>query len=154
HEIKPGASVLATVSDANGQTYPALAVQRFGAGRTAALMVGNMWRWGLRDEEKQKDLGKAWRQMIRWLVSDVPPRVSVTAEAAPGGDASEFRLTVKARDEEFKPLDNATVKLVVRPVGAVSSSPTRNSKVETQNAVELTADASAGVPGTYTASFI
>ena len=86
HEIKPGASVLATVSDANGQTYPALAVQRFGLGRSAALMIGDMWRWGLRDEEMQKDLAKAWRQMIRWLVSDVPPRISVAAEAAPGGD--------------------------------------------------------------------
>jgi len=151
-EIKPGASVLATVSDANGRTYPALAVQRFGLGRTAALMIGDMWAWGLQDEEKQKDLAKAWRQMVRWLVSDVPPRISVTAEAAPGGDPSEFRLTVKARDEEFKPLDNATVKLVVRPIAAGSE--TRNPKPETQNFVQLTADASVGEPGAYTATYV
>jgi uncharacterized membrane protein len=146
-EIKPGASVLATVSDANGQICPALAVQRFGLGRSAALMIGDLWSWGLHDEEMQKDLAKAWRQMIRWLVSDVPPRISVTADAAPGGDASEFRLTVKAHDEEFKPLDNASVRLTIRQVGTDSS-------VDTKNFVQLTADPSAGEPGTYTATYV
>jgi uncharacterized membrane protein len=146
-EIKPGASVLATVSDANGETYPALVVQRFGLGRSTALMIGDMWNWGLHDEEMQKDLAKAWRQMIRWLVSDVPPRISVTAEATPDGDNSEFRLTVKAHDEEFKPLDNASVRLTIRQVGT-------DSTVNTQNYVQLTADPSAGDPGTYTATYV
>lgn len=158
HEIKPGASVLATVSDARGATYPALAVQRFGLGRSAALTIGDMWLWGLQDEEKQKDLGKAWRQMIRWLVSDVPPRISVTVEAAPGGDPSEFRITVKARDEEFKPMDNASVRLTVRPVKTVSSgnsgSQAQNAKLESQNYVQLPAEPSASESGTYTATFV
>jgi uncharacterized membrane protein len=160
-EIKPGASVLATVSDASGQMYPALAVQRFGLGRSAALMIGDMWRWGLRDEQMQKDLAKSWRQMVRWLVADVPPRISITAEPAPGGDASEFRLTVKAHDEQFKPLDNASVRLAIRPVKTVSSfgfgvssSPTRNPKPETQNSLQLPAEASASDPGSYTATFV
>jgi uncharacterized membrane protein len=151
-EIKPGASVLATVSDASGQTYPALAVQRFGLGRTAALMVGDMWRWGLADEEKQKDLAKAWRQMIRWLVSDVPPRISVAAEPATGGDTSEFRLTVKAHDSEFKPLDNATVQLKIHRVG-LDSAP-RPPPLDPTNFVSLTADPSTGDPGSYAATFI
>jgi uncharacterized membrane protein len=152
HEIKPGASVLATVSDVNGQLYPALTVQRFGLGRSAALMIGDMWRWGLRDEQMQKDLGKAWRQMVRWLVSDVPPRISVTAEAAPDGDSSEFRLTVKAHDEEFKPLDNASVQLTIRQVS--SDAANRSSKPETQSFVRLTADPSASEPGIYIATYV
>jgi hypothetical protein len=151
-EIKPGASVLASVSDANGRTYPALAVQRFGLGRSAALMIGDLYYWGMQDEEKQKDLGRAWRQMIRWLVSDVPPRFSVTAEAAPGGEPSEFRLTVTAHDEEFKSLDNASVKITVRPVAQDPT--TQSAKTGTNNFVELTADASAGRPGTYTATYL
>ena len=154
HDIKPGASVLATVSDASGRVYPALAVQRFGLGRSAALTTGDMWHWGLHDESMQKDLGKAWRQMIRWLVSDVPPRISVTAEAAPGGDPSEFRLTVKARDEEFKPLDNASVKLTVRPIGQDSISSARPSTLDPHSFVQLTADPSAGEPGSYTATYV
>jgi len=65
-DVKPGASVLATVSDSAGQTYPALVVQRFGLGRSAALTIGDLWRWGLGDESMQKDLGRAWRQLVRW----------------------------------------------------------------------------------------
>jgi uncharacterized membrane protein len=151
-EIKPGASVLAQVSDESGHAYPALAVQRFGFGRSAALMIGDMFHWGLEDEDKQKDLAKAWRQMVRWLVSDVPPRISVTADAAPGGDPSEFRLTVKAHDEEFKPLDNANVKIVIRPVAQDAAQ--QNEKLSTNNFVELTADSSASEPGTYTATYV
>jgi uncharacterized membrane protein len=144
-QIKPGASVLATVSDADALTYPALVAQRFGLGRSAALMVGDMWRWGLRDEVMQKDLGKSWRQLVRWLVSDVPARITVAAEASTSGDPAEVRLTVKARDEEFKALDNATVRLTVRPIktGAAGT-----------NYVQLTAEVSAVSPGTYEATYI
>lgn len=154
HDIKPGASVLATVSDAGGNVYPALVVQRFGLGRTAALTIGDMWRWGFHDEQMQKDLAKGWRQMVRWLVSDVPPRISVTAEAAPGGDASEFRITVKAHDEEFKPLDNASVQLKIRPVATVSNSPSQNAISSAQNIVQLNAEPSASDPGSYTATYV
>ena len=37
--IKPGASILATVSDAEQKAHPALVVQRFGEGRVAALLL-------------------------------------------------------------------------------------------------------------------
>ena len=88
-DIKPGASVLAKVSDTNDRTFPALVAQRFGLGRSAALMIGDLWRWGLRDEAMQKDLGKSWRQLVRWLVSDVPARITVAAETAASGDPAE-----------------------------------------------------------------
>lgn len=155
HDIKPGASVLATVSDPTDNRHPALVVQRFGLGRSAALMIGDMWRWGLRDEVMQKDLGKSWRQLVRWLVSDVPTHISVAVEPSPGGDPSEVRLTVKARDKEFKPLDNSTVRLTVRPVMRISPQATNaiGSLVRT-NYVELTAEPSATNPGTYEASYV
>jgi uncharacterized membrane protein len=150
--IKPGASVLATVSDPSGQTFPALVGQRFGLGRSAALMVGDMWLWGLRDESMQKDLGKAWRQLVRWLVSDVPARITVSPESSASGDPAEVRLTVKARDEEFKPLDNATVRLTVHPV-RLESNPGGTFAADT-NFVQITAAPSATSPGTYEATFI
>ena len=152
-DIKPGASVLATVSDADGRTYPALVAQRFGLGRTAALMIGDLWLWGMKDEAMQKDLGKSWRQLVRWLVSDVPLPVSVAAETSTGGDPAEVRLTVKARDEEFKPLDNATVRLTVRPVMLASWQSASNNTAGT-NYVQLTAEPSTTSPGTYEATYI
>ena len=141
-ESKPGASVLATVSDADSHIYPALVVQRFGLGSVAALMVGDLWRWGITDEAMQKDLAKSWRQLVRWLVSDVPARVTV--EAQPTDDPAQVRLIVTARDEEFKPLDNAMVRLNVRPVLASNAA----------NALELSADPSSSEPGRYEATYV
>jgi uncharacterized membrane protein len=144
--IKPGASVLATVSDPDDKSFPALVVQRFGLGRSAALMIGDLWRWGMQNENAQKDLAKTWRQLVRWLVSDVPARVSVHAETGADGDPARVRLVVKVRDEEFKPLDNATVQLTIRPVPLFKGAPT--------NEVPLTADASPNQPGTYVSDYL
>lgn len=148
-EIKPGASVLATVSDPTDQTYPALVAQRFGLGRASALLIGDLWRWGMKDEAMQKDLGKSWRQLVRWLVSDVPPRIAVSAEPAADGDPTEVRLRVKARDEEFKPLDNATVRLTVRPVKGTDKTDGTDVSV-----VQMMAEPSAANPGTYEGTYI
>jgi uncharacterized membrane protein len=152
-DIKPGASVLATVSDSDDRAYPALVVQRFGMGRSAALMIGDLWRWGLQDEVMQRDLGKSWRQLVRWLVADVPSRVMVAAERAETGDAAEIRLSVKVRDPDFKPLDNATVALTVRPVKAGQ----RSTDAATNSGggfVQLAAEPSSRELGTYEATYI
>jgi len=143
--VKPGASVLATVSDTDNHRHPALAVQRFGLGRSAAMLIGDLWRWGMHDESAKKDLAKSWRQLVRWLVSDVPARVTVTAETAADGDPARVRLVVKVRDEEFKPLDNALVQLTIRKVGSSQGAAT--------NYLQLTGDASANQPGTYQADY-
>ena len=42
--IKPGASVIATVTDPQGDQHPALIVQRFGSGRVGALTIGDRKR--------------------------------------------------------------------------------------------------------------
>lgn len=153
--FKPGASVLATVSDADNNDYPALVVQRFGAGRTAAVLIGDMWRWGLRDESDQKDLAKSWRQLVRWLVSDVPPRVAVTPETSVGGDSAKVRLVVSARDETFQPVDNATVQLTVRSVALFQASAAGElTKMSATNYVQMIADAAPNKPGTYEATYI
>jgi hypothetical protein len=154
-EIKPGASVLATVSDPGEHTYPALVGQRFGLGRTAALMVGDFWRWGLRDETMQKDLAKSWRQLVRWLVADVPARITVTPLTSISGNPAEVRVSVKARDKEFKPLDNATVKLTICPVRLLPPQGERASRPVTDtHGIDITADASVAQPGTYEATYI
>ncbi|MEZ6112799.1 MAG: glutamine amidotransferase [Pirellulaceae bacterium] len=111
--IKPGASVLASVESPDGRQQPALAVQSFGRGRAAALLIGDLWRWNMRrPEQTESDLEKSWRQTVRWLVADVPKRVEIeTRQSETNGDLQ--RLTVRVRDERYEPLDNATVKIVV-----------------------------------------
>jgi uncharacterized membrane protein len=116
--IKPGATVLARAQTEGGQAaVPALVEQRFGQGRVGALLVGDLWRWGLHrpQDDTADDLGKAWRQTVRWLVADVPQRVEVTAAASKDPDAPEGALTIAAqvRDPAYAPLDNAAVTIRV-----------------------------------------
>ena len=113
HRIKPGATTLAHVTDDTG-SHPALVVQRFGEGRTGALLTGDLWRWQLgRKPAEENDLAKAWRQTVRWLVADVPRRVELTAGRKPNQPCSPIELKVEVRDPEFKPMDNATVELII-----------------------------------------
>jgi hypothetical protein len=115
--IKPGASVLARAVTDDGQAVPALVEHRFGQGRAAALLLGDLWRWGLRrpENDKDNDLEKAWRQAIRWLVADVPGRVELTASPRRGPDEPDGALTlsVMVRDPAYAPLDNAAVTIKV-----------------------------------------
>ena len=111
--IKPGASVLATVSDAAQHAHPALVVQRFGAGKVGSVMIGDLWRWGMHDPESHADLDKAWRQLTRWLVADVPDRVEVACVPRENESAGAMNVQVRVRDEGFRPMEDTLVKLVV-----------------------------------------
>lgn len=143
HDVKPGASVLATINSGDSILQPALVAQRFGSGRTAALLIGDLWHWGLKEEAMQRDLAKAWRQMLRWLVTDVPSLVELRLDekSAPG----TVSLQVVARTKDFQPLDTAAVQLLVTPVGGGAGS---------TNTIRLTAEALPATPGTYGASYV
>jgi uncharacterized membrane protein len=117
--IKPGASILATVSDAQ-TSHPAIAVQRFGEGRVGSMLIGDLWRWGLHDEESHKDMDRLWRQLMRWLVVDVADAVSFAAEIDPA-DRERVKLAVRVKDRAFKANSDAIVKIeVTQPDGAKS----------------------------------
>lgn len=146
--IRPGASLLAEVYDPQGNAAPALAVQRFGRGRTAALMVGDLWRWGMQDAERHRDMDRAWRQLLRWLVADVPEQVELEAEADDSPDnGNTVLLRVRVRDAQYEPLDQAQVELSVTPVGDVKST------ADADRPVVLTTEPAAERPGTFEARF-
>ena len=112
--IKPAATILAEVVDETGDRHPALVTQRYGRGRSAALLVGDFWRWGLRrDNDKESDLEKSWRQTVRWLVADVPRRVDVEVRPQDESDTGAVAILIRVRDAEYLPLDNAQVAIEV-----------------------------------------
>jgi uncharacterized membrane protein len=141
-DAKPAATVLATVSDGR-QEYPALVTQRFARGRTAALLIGDMFHLGLGDEQRSKDLEKAWRQVVRWLVADVPDRVDIRSELAEDGQT--IRIATKVRDPKFLTLDNAQVALTVTSVRADGSA---------APPISIQAVPSSAESGLYEASFV
>ena len=144
--LKPGASVIASVRDEKGGEHPALAVQRFGRGRSGALMVGDFWRWGMRDPAAREDLERAWRQLVRWLITDVPLRVQASAEPVAADANGAVRVQVRVRDEKFQPIDDAVVSVTVEPVaigGASAAAPVR-----------LEAEADPAEPGLYQVTYV
>jgi uncharacterized membrane protein len=112
---KPGATVLAQAKDVSGKSVPALVAQPFGKGRSAAVLVGDLWRWGLkRSDPTEDDFDRSWRQTVRWLVADVPGRVEVRATPTAGTATPAVALGVRVADADFLPLDNATVSVRVK----------------------------------------
>lgn len=145
-QVRPGAQVMASVVDKSGRSWPALVVQRFGRGRSAALCVGDLWRWRLHEgrlteqsnathkrsrliddapweiipAEDRGDYARAARQLVRWLVADVPLRLTVGAKPAPNDGIYAWRLSATVRGPEFEARDDAEVTFnVIRQNGTV-----------------------------------
>ncbi len=113
-DVKPGASILAEVALDEQTTVPALIAQRFGKGRTAALMIGDMWRWGMHhDGPGEAPLFQAWRQITRWLISDVPRKIEMRVERSAEGNRA-MKILVQAQSSDFQSLDNAKVELTIQ----------------------------------------
>ncbi|MGV3483316.1 MAG: hypothetical protein ACO1RT_02725 [Planctomycetaceae bacterium] len=155
-DAKPGAIQLATLRDNLGGTAPGLVVQRFGKGKSAALALGDIWKWSMRREKKEDDEpARLWRQMMRWLVNDVPHRVELEIQPSEAGDG-QVTIRTDVRDEAFLPLDNAKVEIEVLPVGvqnAASAKPaTLIAQSEGDQAGRYQATFFAGDSGGYLAS--
>jgi uncharacterized membrane protein len=123
--VKPGASVVTTAGDQ--QPLPALVVQRLGNGRSAALAVGDTWRWGMRKPEMHEDMDKFWRQTLRWLIADVPGRITLQASHRTEETNQPVTLQVRVRDKAFEPLDSVAVTIDVRQMTAGNSNATGGS---------------------------
>ncbi len=112
-KVKPGASVLAEASIDGKEQVPVFISQRFGKGRTATFMIGDMWRWGLQHEGTgPSPIFQAWRQMIRWMIADVPKAIQMQLGEF-RGSSKVANLHVQVKGTDFKSIDNATVKISV-----------------------------------------
>ena len=117
--VKPGASVLAEAVDSANSKAPALVTQRFGKGRTAALLIGDMWRWGLHNPRNtQSPLYQSWRQMVRWLIADVPKRIQMKIDESNLSNRS-VRVLVDVKGPDFRSLDTAIVSTVTDADGSL-----------------------------------
>lgn len=113
--LKPGAQVLAWFRNPGEEGLPALVTQRFGHGRAAVFTAGDWWRWALKDEADPEDFGKSWRQMMRWLVSDVPERLQVRLEWDEDSPRLGPAIVAHLLNPEFRPLLDGEVAFGVEP---------------------------------------
>jgi hypothetical protein len=121
--LKPGATALLMGDGDNVKNQVVLAHQRFGRGMALALPIQDDWVWQMDSKVAVDDQTHEtfWRQMLRWLVSDVPDRVE--AEATPDriapGDA--VRLSARVHDNRFIRVNDARVVAdVTSPSGDVT----------------------------------
>ena len=108
-KVKPGAVTLITGAIAPGgragepgaplRSYeqPVLVYQRYGRGLSVAFPVQDSWSWQMDPDTPDDDqtFSRFWRQMLRWLTSDVPNRVVValpTDQANPKNPIAHSRV--------------------------------------------------------------
>lgn len=104
--IRPGSMEIARLELEDGGYAPALVTRRFGRGRTAVMALTDFWRWGLTKPEAHAEMQKAWRQTLRWLLADVPRRLTVKME--------EETIEVELLGADFHPDESPSVSLRVR----------------------------------------
>jgi uncharacterized membrane protein len=115
-ELKPGATLLLQSSaNEQGDRYVAMAWHRYGRGKVIAFPVQNSWIWQMHididlDDQSHELL---WRQLLRWLVESVPPRLSLalSSQALHAGGTLELRSEVRKAD--FTPPREARVQAIV-----------------------------------------
>ena len=122
---KPGATVLLT-GTSDGSNRIVLAFQRYGRGKAAAFVVQDSWLWQMHADIAVEDQTHEtfWKQMLRWLASDVPHRIEAGAAADRGGVGEPLTLTADVRDERFAAVNGSdVVARVTAPSGTVTEVP-------------------------------
>ncbi len=111
---KPAASLLAVLEDQAGNQFPALGIQNYGAGKSAALTLARFWRTQFRTPVDDSGFEKRWRQMARWLTVDVPSRLQMQIQQDHQSGVSGMQIiSSKVLDKEFEPDVSSEVSVEV-----------------------------------------
>ena len=115
---KPGATVLANMITPEGGKLPLLITESFGRGRTAIMATGGSWRWQMSSPLGDTAHNLFWQQLLRWVVSDTPGRVSASVPAQMLLDNGTVNLTAEVRDQQYNPAPDAKVEAhILGPTG-------------------------------------
>jgi uncharacterized membrane protein len=106
--LKPAASTLLDMQTTTGN-QPLLVTQPFGRGHVYILATGGTWRWQMSLPLEDQRHEKFWQQLIRALVANAPPGISLTAS----GGSTERRLRAEFRDDAYRPVEGIAVSAVV-----------------------------------------
>ena len=110
--VRPGAAVLAVTDAGDDSQRPLVVVQRYGAGRSMILAGRATWRWRMLLPADDPVFERYWGQVARWLTAGAAARIEVaTLGGAAEGDS--LRVDVSVRDDEFRPLVGAAVRVSV-----------------------------------------
>jgi hypothetical protein len=118
---KPGATVLATLSDAAGgsQRYPLVAWHRYGTGKCLSLATDRLWR--LRFKTGDKYHWRVWSQCIQFLtlsrLMGEHKRIRLETDRSTYRDGEQSRLFAHVLNEDFEPMVQNAFEITVNGVG-------------------------------------
>ena len=118
---KPGATVLATLSDSasGAQRYPMVAWQRYGTGKCLSIATDRLWR--LRFKTGDKYHWRVWSQSIQFLtlsrLMGEHKRIRLETDRTDYRDGEQVRLYAHVLDEDFEPMVQPSFEISVKGVG-------------------------------------
>jgi hypothetical protein len=118
---KPGATVLATLSDAAGDShrYPVVAWHRYGTGKCLSLATDRLWR--LRFKTGDKYHWRVWSQCIQFLtlsrLMGEHKRIRLETDRSTYHDGEQARLYAHVLNEDFEPVVQNSFEITVSGVG-------------------------------------
>jgi hypothetical protein len=98
-----------------------LAYQRYGRGKSVAFTIQDSWLWQMDAPMTLEDQTHEtlWRQLLRWLVADVPSEIGVTPSRDRVTPGDPVTITADVGDDRFLRVNDAEVTArVVDPTGA------------------------------------
>lgn len=149
---KPGALVLAEFSPGGRGKYPFLVTQNYGRGRTAVLATAGTWRWHMHLPLEDKSHATFWTQLLRWLVSDTPGRVTASTPRQLLADEGRLVLTAEVRDKSYLPAPDAQVE--ARILGPEGIADLIELQPDPHTPGVYAAEWNAVKPGTYVAEIV
>lgn len=113
---KAGATVLfqGILPDTRQESPVILAFQRFGRGKSMALTTASIWRWKMELNHNDNFHDQFWKQMLRWLVSDVPDPVQLIPENHSYSLEEPVVMHAEVNDASFIRLNNAQTSVKVK----------------------------------------
>ena len=121
-EAKPGAVTLMEVVPAGRRAMPLLVTENYGRGRTAVFATSGSWRWRMWQDHTDTTHATFWQQLLRYLVSDSPGRVTGSTPRPVLSDETKVTLRAEVRDKAFEPVPNAVVEAhITGPDGTATS---------------------------------
>jgi len=118
---KPGASVLANMITPDGRKLPLLITESFGRGRTSIMATGGSWRWQMSLPLGDTAHDLFWQQLLRWLVSDTPGRVTASVSSQVLLDNGAVTVNAEVRDQQYNPARDAKVEAHILGPSGVSA---------------------------------
>jgi uncharacterized membrane protein len=112
---KPGTTVLAVhpTLQFQGELLPVLAYERYGRGRTMAIMTATTWRWQMLKPHKDTSHERFWRQILRWLTANTPTPVEILLERNHFSTGDDVKVRARVYNQGYGPASDATVWLKI-----------------------------------------